>query len=81
MRANPIVRGDIMGTCAARARVDGREVVGVFRDPGAPRLGYFVELTMRDGAITLIRDFRYVPYITVDAEIQASSAGAPRTTL
>jgi len=51
------------------AWVDGREVVGVFRERGGARLDYFVELTTERGAITVIKDFRYVPYITVDAAI------------
>jgi RNA polymerase sigma factor (sigma-70 family) len=56
------------------AWVDGREVIGVFRTPNAARLDYFVELTMRDGRITQIKDFRYVPYITVDASITVAPA-------
>jgi hypothetical protein len=55
------------------AWVDGREVVGVFRDCRNPRLDYFVELTARDGAITLIKAYRYVPYINVDAAIEIAS--------
>jgi RNA polymerase sigma-70 factor (ECF subfamily) len=51
------------------AWVDGREVVGVFRDGNHASLGYFVELMMRDGFITQIKDFRYVPYIVADAEV------------
>jgi RNA polymerase sigma factor (sigma-70 family) len=52
------------------AWVDGREVVGVFRDRRNPKLDYFVELTTRDGAITLIKDYRYVSYITAEAAIE-----------
>ena len=32
-----------------------------------PRPSYFVELTTRDGFITQIKDYRYVPYILSEA--------------
>jgi RNA polymerase sigma-70 factor, ECF subfamily len=51
------------------AFVDGREVIAVFRDPSHRAPDYFVELTTRDGSIVQIKDFRYVPYIMVDAAI------------
>ena len=50
------------------AWLDGREVIAVFRAPGEVRPGYFIELTVEDGAIRLIRDFYHVPYILQDAE-------------
>jgi RNA polymerase sigma-70 factor (ECF subfamily) len=49
------------------AWLDGVEVIAVFRDPAAARPSYFVELTMRDGFIERIKDYRYVPYILADA--------------
>jgi RNA polymerase sigma-70 factor (ECF subfamily) len=49
------------------AWLDGREVVAAFRDARDERPGYFIELTLSDGMITAIRDFRYVPYIANDA--------------
>jgi RNA polymerase sigma-70 factor, ECF subfamily len=50
------------------AWLDGKEVIAVFRDPGGDvRPSYFVELTMRDGFIVLIKDYRYVPYILDEA--------------
>jgi RNA polymerase sigma-70 factor (ECF subfamily) len=48
------------------AWLDGREVVAVFRDSADRRPSYFVELTMRDGFIVLIKDYRYVPYILAE---------------
>jgi len=42
---------------------DGREVLGVRRDPSAARPGYVIALTWRDGRVQTIRDYRYVPYI------------------
>jgi len=49
------------------AWLDGAEVMAVFRDPADPRPSYFVELTTRDGFITQIKDYRYVPYILSEA--------------
>ena len=45
------------------AWLDGREVLGVRRDPSAARPGYVIVLTWRDGRVQTIRDYRYVPYI------------------
>jgi RNA polymerase sigma-70 factor (ECF subfamily) len=51
--------------------LDGREVLAVFRDPGAhlpgSRPGYFIALTLAGGGVAAIRDFRYVPYVARDA--------------
>lgn len=52
--------------------LDGREVLAVLRDPGAARPAYFIELTLVDGRVAAIRDFRYVPYIAQEAEIEFS---------
>lgn len=49
--------------------LDGREVLAVFRDPQDARPRYFVELTLVDGRVATIRDFRYVPYIAREAVI------------
>ena len=51
------------------AWLEGREVIAVLRAPGDTRAVYFVELTHVDGRVAMIRDFRYVPYITRDAEL------------
>lgn len=60
------------------ARLDGVVVVGAFRREiavGAPRHetegkpSYYIELGISSGLIVTIRDFRYVPYICVDAAI------------
>jgi RNA polymerase sigma-70 factor (ECF subfamily) len=51
-------------------RLDGREVLAVFRNPADARAGYFIELTLRDDVrVAAIRDFRYVPYIAHEADI------------
>jgi RNA polymerase sigma-70 factor (ECF subfamily) len=52
------------------ARLDGAEVVAGFRNEHEVRPSYFVELEIADGRVTRIRDFRYVPYICVDAPIE-----------
>lgn len=51
------------------AWLDGQPILAVYRHPTDPRPGYFVELTLRDGRIDFIRDFRYVPYIAEEADI------------
>ena len=46
-------------------RVEGREAIGVFRE-GASQPAYVVLLESDGEHITLIRDFRYVPYMAAD---------------
>lgn len=52
------------------AWLDGREVLAVMRAPGATLPGYFMELQWREGRVSFIRDFRHVPYITLEAPIE-----------
>lgn len=52
------------------AWLDGREVIAVLRSPTAAAPAYFVELTMQDDQIVHIRDYRYVPYIALDAPLR-----------
>lgn len=56
------------------AWLDGREVLAVYRDPGDARPGYFVELTIVDGRVTRIHDFRYVPYVNREAAFAFAEA-------
>jgi RNA polymerase sigma-70 factor (ECF subfamily) len=58
----------------APAWLDGREVVAVFRRRGDPAPGYFVDLMMKGGSVARIKDFRYVPYIAVDADFSMASS-------
>jgi RNA polymerase sigma factor (sigma-70 family) len=51
------------------AWLEGRQVIAVFRAPEDARPGYFIELTVRNGKIHLIRDFRYVPYVLQEAAV------------
>ena len=52
------------------AWLDGREVLAVLPGRGEGRPGYFIELQWRDGRVSLIRDFRHVPYIARDAALE-----------
>jgi RNA polymerase sigma-70 factor, ECF subfamily len=61
------------------AWLDGREVIAVFRDRRDARPGYLMELTFIDGQVTAIRDFRYVPYIALEAAIEWTDAASPRS--
>jgi len=51
------------------AWLEGREVIAVLRAPGDARPAYFIELTVENGKVRLIRDYRYVPYVLQDAEL------------
>lgn len=53
--------------------LDGREILAVFRDPRSPRPDYFVELTLADGRVAAIRDFRYVPYMASEARFTSQA--------
>lgn len=57
----------------APAWLDGREVLAGFRELHDARPSYFIELTIENGLVARIRDFRYVPYIALDAAIQLAS--------
>ena len=51
--------------------LDSREILAVLREPRAARPAYFIELRLvDDGRVAAIRDFRYVPYIAYEAEIE-----------
>jgi RNA polymerase sigma-70 factor, ECF subfamily len=47
--------------------VDGVLAMAMFQPPSSSTPSYFVLLEWKDGQISLIRDFRYVPYIASDA--------------
>ena len=51
--------------------VDGAPVIAIFSPPSSRQPAYFVVLEISAGRISLIRDFRYVPYIAVDARYSA----------
>jgi RNA polymerase sigma factor (sigma-70 family) len=51
------------------ARLEDRLVCAAYL-PGAARPAYFILLETADGLVTAIRDFRYVPYIAAEAELE-----------
>jgi RNA polymerase sigma-70 factor (ECF subfamily) len=54
--------------------VDGVPAIAIFSPPSSRNPAYFVLLEVSAGRISLIRDFRYIPYITVDARYSAFGA-------
>ncbi|HVW26735.1 MAG TPA: hypothetical protein VHC69_15310 [Polyangiaceae bacterium] len=50
------------------ARLEGRLALAVFAG-GASRPSYFILLEWKGERVQSIRDYRYVPYITADAEL------------
>jgi RNA polymerase sigma factor (sigma-70 family) len=56
------------------AWLDGREVLAVFRSPSDARPSYFMQLALTDGQVKSIRDFRYVPYIGLEATVELTEA-------
>ena len=50
-------------------RLEGRLALAA-HVAGAPRPSYFILLEVEQGRVTSIRDFRYVPYISVEAELE-----------
>jgi RNA polymerase sigma-70 factor (ECF subfamily) len=50
-------------------RLDGQLVLAAYPD-GARVPEYFILLAFDNGALSTIRDFRYVPYIALEAEVQ-----------
>jgi len=51
------------------ARLEGRPALAVYR-PGEGQPAYFILLELEGGQVTAIRDFRYVPYIVAEAELE-----------
>lgn len=61
------------------ARLEGREVLAIFRYPRDERPRYFVELTIAFGLVAAIKDWRYVSYIAVDADVEWIDPRPPST--
>src|SRR5260370_29757205 len=59
----------IDGVWLAPAWLEGREVIAVFEDRADPKPSYMMWLEWRDGRISFIRDYRYVPYVAPDPEL------------
>lgn len=61
------------------AWLEGREVIAVFEHRTDPKPIHFMWLEWRDGRISFIRDYRYVGYVTDDAELVLARDGRGRT--
>jgi RNA polymerase sigma factor (sigma-70 family) len=59
------------------AWLDGREVIAVYEDPQTVKPSYLMWLEWTDGRISFIRDYRYVRYVVVDAELVLAQDTAP----
>jgi RNA polymerase sigma factor (sigma-70 family) len=67
----------IDGVWLAPAGLEGREVIAVFEDRTDPKPSYIMWLEWRDGRINFIRDYRYVRYVTADAELTLATEAKP----
>jgi RNA polymerase sigma-70 factor (ECF subfamily) len=65
------------GVQLAAAWLEGREVIAVFEHPDDPKPGHFMWLEWRDDKITFIHDYRYVRYVTADAELALAISASP----
>ena len=74
---SPGIYAKIDGVSLAPAWLEGREVVAVFEDRADPKPSYIMWLEWRDGRISFIRDYRYVRYVTADAELTLASEAKP----
>ena len=63
----------IDGVSVAPAWLEGREVIAVFEDRADLKPSYILWLEWRDGRTTFIRDYRYVRYVTADADLTLAS--------
>jgi RNA polymerase sigma-70 factor (ECF subfamily) len=52
------------------ARLGDRDVIAVFPDSAATVAAYFIELTLEGDRVMHIRDYRYVPYIAIEAPLR-----------
>ncbi len=50
-------------------RLEGNLVLAAYRGAG-PKPAYFILLRWQDGRVQTIRDFRYVAYIALEAEVE-----------
>ena len=57
------------GVWLAPAWLEGREVIAVFESRTDPKPSYVMWLEWSEGKISFIRDYRYVRYVVVDAEL------------
>jgi RNA polymerase sigma-70 factor (ECF subfamily) len=65
------------GIRLAPAWLGGREVIAVFEHPDDRKPSHFMWLEWRDGRISFIRDYRYLPYVAADAELVLARDARP----
>jgi RNA polymerase sigma factor (sigma-70 family) len=65
------------GVWLAPAWLEGREVIAVFEDRADPKPSYIMWLEWREGQISFIRDYRYVRYVSADAELTLAPKAKP----
>lgn len=53
-------------------------MIVVFEDCADPKPSYIMWLEWRDGQISFIRDYRYVRYVTADAELKLALEASDR---
>jgi RNA polymerase sigma factor (sigma-70 family) len=58
------------------ARVEGRHLLAVYRPASSPRPTYVIALESDGQAVSLIRDYRYVPYLVQELIIDEEQADA-----
>ena len=52
-------------------------MIAVFENRADPKPNYILWLEWRDGRISFIRDYRYVRYVTADAELTMAAEAEP----
>jgi hypothetical protein len=67
----------IDGVSVAPARLEGREVIAVLENRADPKPSCIMWLEWRNGRITFIRNYRYVPYVTADADLTLAPEANP----
>lgn len=67
----------IDGVWLTPAWLEGRDVIAVFEDRADPKPSYIMWLEWRDDQIIFIRDYRYVRYVTADAELTLAPDAKP----
>ena len=84
LRAGAADVGEFFGIYARSAPVrlapawlEGREVIAVYEERAA-KPSYLMWLEWTDGRISFIRDYRYVRYVVVDAELVLAPDAAPQ---
>jgi RNA polymerase sigma factor (sigma-70 family) len=67
----------IDGLWLAPAWLEGREVIAVFENRTDPKPAYLMWLEWQNGQISFIRDYKYVRYVTDDAELVLAPDAEP----